>query len=95
LLVFDPMKCPHCGSLDLRNRPRRNAFYPVAYAVVLGVHFAQVHQASAPREYDCRACGRAGSRRSTPARIAFALLILWGAWIALALVVGLLWLMLR
>jgi hypothetical protein len=89
------MKCPKCGGLELGNRRRRNAFYPLTYATVLGLPLAQVHQASAPREYHCAACGLAFSRRTMVGRIAFVVLIVWGAWYALAIVVGLLWLMLR
>ena len=89
------MNCSHCGSFDLRNRPRRNAFYPLAYAAVLGLPLAQFHQASAPREYDCRGCGRALCKRTTLGRFAFVFFIVGGVWYALAILASLLWLMLR
>jgi hypothetical protein len=89
------MQCSKCGSREIGNRPRRNAFYPLVYAAVLGAPLALFHQASAPREYHCHACGLDFARRTKLARINFGLMIAWGVFYALALVGALLSFLLR
>ncbi|HEV7406390.1 MAG TPA: hypothetical protein VGO11_25800 [Chthoniobacteraceae bacterium] len=82
------MKCPQCSSLDLRNRPRRNAFYPAGCVAVLGLPLAILHQASAPREYHCQACGVDFACRTKWARIAYVALIVLSVAMGLALLAG-------
>jgi hypothetical protein len=84
------MQCSKCASLEIGNRRRRNTFYPLAYAAVLGAPLALFHQASAPREYHCHACGLDFARRTRLARINFVVMIVWAALYALVLLGGLL-----
>jgi hypothetical protein len=93
--VPPPMNCPNCGSLEIGNRRRRLAFYPLAYAAALGAPLAFFHQASVPREYHCHACGLDFARRTGLARFNFVVLIVWGALYVLVILASLLAFLLR
>jgi hypothetical protein len=56
---------------------------------VLGLPLAILHQASAPREYHCQACGVDFGCRTKGAQIAYVALIALSAAIGLALLTGL------
>ena len=64
------MNCPKCQSTDLQNRGRRNAVYPSGIIALVGLPFAMLHQASAPQDYHCNACGSEFSHRTKTAKIA-------------------------
>lgn len=83
------IRCPHCGSTKVQWRGKRNALYPVGILAFIGLPFAMLHQVSSPQEYRCGECAFDFRRRSTMARIAWVLLLVFG--IFFGLLAGLTW----
>lgn len=77
------MNCPSCSSPEVQARGKRYALYPAGIVALIGWPFAMLHQVSSPREYRCRNCGADFSHRTTTARIARVLLIIFGTAFAL------------
>ena len=80
------MKCPSCSSTDIQSRGKRNALYPLGIVAIIGLPFAMLHQASAPQEYHCDACGLDFAHRTTTARITRVLLFVFGIGFALLII---------
>lgn len=65
------MKCPKCNSVeDVVCHGRRYAMYPSGCLAVIGPFLAILHQASAPVDYECKACDLKFARRRTAAKVA-------------------------
>jgi len=72
------MKCPKCNSdRDVVCHGRRYAMYPSGCLAVIGPFLAILHQASAPIDYECKACDLKFGRRRTAAKVAIVGILLF------------------
>jgi predicted RNA-binding Zn-ribbon protein involved in translation (DUF1610 family) len=81
------MQCPECGFTTVQSLGKRNWPYPVALVAVIGAAIALLHQAASPIDYRCPACGLRFARRTTPARLAMLLIILFIVGLPLLLII--------
>jgi predicted RNA-binding Zn-ribbon protein involved in translation (DUF1610 family) len=80
------MQCPECGCTTVQSIGKRNWPYPVALVAVIGAALALLHQAASPIDYRCPACGLRFARRTTPARFALLVIILFIVGVPLLLI---------
>jgi predicted RNA-binding Zn-ribbon protein involved in translation (DUF1610 family) len=80
------MQCPECGSSSVLTLGKRNWPYPVALVAVIGATLALLHQAASPIDYRCPACGLRFARRTTSARFALLVMILFIVGVPLLLI---------
>jgi len=64
------IECPACRSTDVRACGKRYGLYPAGPLAIFGIAFAALHQASAPFDYRCQACGQDFIHRTKIARVA-------------------------
>jgi predicted RNA-binding Zn-ribbon protein involved in translation (DUF1610 family) len=81
------MQCPECGSTNVQTLGKRNWPYPVALVAVIGAALALLHQAASPIDYRCPACGLRFGRRTTAARFALLVMILFIVGVPLLLII--------
>jgi len=81
------MQCPECGSTAVQSLGKRNWPYPFALVAVIGAILALLHQAASPIDYRCPACGLRFARRTTPARLALLVIILFIVGVPLLLII--------
>ena len=81
------MQCPECGSTTVQSLGKRNWPYPVALVAVIGAALALLHQAASPIDYRCPVCGLRFARRTTPARFALLVIILFIVGVPLLLII--------
>lgn len=68
-------RCPGCGSSSsIISHGKRYAVYPSGCLALLGPLLGSLHQASSPVDYECGACGRKFSARSTIAKFCLAII---------------------
>ena len=74
-------KCPGCKSDEVACLGRRNAFYPAGCLALGGVVIAIIHQATAPVDFKCEACGKRFGVRSVGAKLCLFAIILAVLWL--------------
>lgn len=89
------IECPVCHSTEVHACGKRYVLYPVGPLAIFGITFAALHQASAPFDYRCQACGKSFIRRTPIARLMRWLFLPWLWLLVIALSRVLLLLILR
>lgn len=89
------IECPSCHSNDVHACGKRYALYPVGPLAIFGIALAAIHQASAPFDYHCKACGGNFAHRTKLARLARGIWLLLFWWCVIAFSAGLLLVLFR